>query len=960
MERSSVARPQALRWSIGAVVFSFSTIASGAWADTPPPSGVDADGCLVWDESVRDTGATPTGDGGAVAPHRVCIELFEDSYDTFGRDRPDEARVPVPGSPGCGEFATQRCPTKPKRVPSMKALPDPYGTPPITTPDGACLDGQGWSFETQGDGLLVLLGLANGRFEGWRPAPGPPGTPAAFGDGGECRDRCPGPVYGNNVSIDRINPPGYDGNSIEGRPLTNIGGDYWEWSRDINYRGHYWVGSSDLREDATVDPGTRLPENATGTLTSPTFTITGPYVSFYIGGIASTAQRVELLVRESDPFKQQQLRHTFEGIGTVEFPSLASSTQFFATDIVDGKWVAVRSAAPAQPMNDYMQRRVVWNVSPYVGMKARFRIVDDGMDGRGHINVDHFVCHDQPPEETEWVAWAPHGESVPSAVGYVPQRMPLWGITDSHGHAVANTAFGGHFIWGDVTDDLKNVYACKDPVSAIVDRSGRVVRPAIGPTSTTSSCSVNVDMTAFLLGTAIALCGQVSYVPLVGQAAAAACVLTAIDSAFNIATTSVLSTITYHGASRATSGHVHLGDWLYRPFRDLADVEFGFVEAKDRTEHGVVETIDWDLPGGAHSGHSLGKLHQQYQWQMIRRAWQGGLRLMVIDSINSRMMQYLLDGKTDYDDWQAIRAGVEAVKRYVAGPNDPTYFPGPLAAIAEIAYTPHQARQIIAKNKIAIVLGTEVDELGKLRNPTDTVEKQVDDLLALGIRKITPIHAPNNPYGGAGMFRDIYDSLNYYNNLTQDETRHRDGSWKDFGPVMMTVPESFPKPFRGMKLGEFVIGKELHPDLDTSHLDPTGIGSEPQLPWNLRNHGYFRADHTTTSDWIGGQNLITYRVGFADAKHQLQAFSAGGAGAVWGHPDEILFRPVIANSLSWLLGSVPGSSTPATAPSSVSSFPIRRRRASCRHRRSRTTPGSEEVIGTISASRVPGMRRSAG
>ena len=428
--------------------------------------------------------------------------------------------------------------------------------------------------------------------------------------------------------------------------------------------------------------------------------------------------------------------------------------------------------------------------------------------------------------------------------------------------------------------------------------------------------------------------------PLVEQAAAAACVLTAIDSAFNIATTSVLSTITYHGASRATSGHgLHLGDWLYRPRGDLADVEFGFVEAKDRTEHGVVETIDWILPGGAHSGHSLGKLHQQYQWQMIRRAWQGGgLRLMVIDSINSRMMQYLLDGKTDYDDWQAIRAGVEAVKRYVAGPNDPTYFPGPLAAIAEIAYTPHQARQIIAKNKIAIVLGTEVDELGKLRNPTDTVEKQVDDLLALGIRKITPIHAPNNPYGGAGMFRDIYDSLNYYNNLTEDETRHRDGSWKDFGPVMMTVPESFPKPFRGMKLGEFVIGKELHPHPDASHLDPTGSARSRSSrgisePWVFprRPHDDDRLDRRPESDHLPGR----LRRCQAPAASLQRRRRGRGVGPSRRDPLSTGDRELAQR----LLGSVPGSSTPATAPSSASSFPIRRRRASCRHRRSRTTPG---------------------
>jgi hypothetical protein len=130
---TSVARRALLRRTSLVLAFIFGVSGVGS-ADTPAPSRVDADGCLVWDPSVRDTGATPTGDGGAVAPHRACIKLIESSHDNFAEPARDEPQFQVPGSPGCGENATNRCPPGAKRVPSPKTLPDPYETAPIAAP----------------------------------------------------------------------------------------------------------------------------------------------------------------------------------------------------------------------------------------------------------------------------------------------------------------------------------------------------------------------------------------------------------------------------------------------------------------------------------------------------------------------------------------------------------------------------------------------------------------------------------------------------------------------------------------------------------------------------------------------------------------------------------------------------------------------------------------------------------
>lgn len=88
-------------------------------------------------------------------------------------------------------------------------------------------------------------------------------------------------------------------------------------------------------------------------------------------------------------------------------------------------------------------------------------------------------------------------------------------------------------------------------------------------------------------------------------------------------------------------------------------------------------------------------------------------------------------------DLAVVEAHVEVMRELAAHTSD----------WMEIAYTPSEAREIIGKNKLAVVLGIEVPQLGR---PEDgSVADQIERLARLGIRQVTPIHALDNALGGA-------------------------------------------------------------------------------------------------------------------------------------------------------------------------------------------------------------------
>lgn len=117
-------------------------------------------------------------------------------------------------------------------------------------------------------------------------------------------------------------------------------------------------------------------DSKTGTLTSPEFEVTQPFLNFLIGGGAQKATRMDLLV--------------------------------------DGKVVRTASGADNERL-----AWSSWNVREFQGRKAVLQIVDEATGGWGHINVDQITLADAPAHPVaEPALWLDYGKDYYAAVSW--------------------------------------------------------------------------------------------------------------------------------------------------------------------------------------------------------------------------------------------------------------------------------------------------------------------------------------------------------------------------------------------------------------------------------------------------------------------------------------------------------------------------------------------------------------
>lgn len=129
-------------------------------------------------------------------------------------------------------------------------------------------------------------------------------------------------------------------------------------------------------------------DGSTGTLTSPVFTITKPFLCFQIAGGRGHATRIELVIG-----------------GRVLQQASGDDTEIL-------KWVS-------------------WDVATLIGLGAQLRIVDEATGGWGHISVDHVVMTDRPirqPNNAEITLWADHGRDfyAPITFANMPAGRVVW------------------------------------------------------------------------------------------------------------------------------------------------------------------------------------------------------------------------------------------------------------------------------------------------------------------------------------------------------------------------------------------------------------------------------------------------------------------------------------------------------------------------------------------------------
>lgn len=152
--------------------------------------------------------------------------------------------------------------------------------------------------------------------------------------------------------------------------------------------------------------------------------------------------------------------------------------------------------------------------------------------------------------------------------------------------------------------------------------------------------------------------------------------------------------------------------------------------------------------------------HQSVFEDWLQRAWEGGLRLMVMLAVNSEFMCGRVSkapGRT-CNDMEAVDYQLQAandLQAYIDNKNG-----GPGKGWYRIVTHPQEARSVIAAGKLAIVLGIEVDNLFGSYLPSTLTEQQVQDQVnkyfAAGVRHVFLIHFADNAFGGTSFDKFLH------------------------------------------------------------------------------------------------------------------------------------------------------------------------------------------------------------
>lgn len=185
--------------------------------------------------------------------------------------------------------------------------------------------------------------------------------------------------------------------------------------------------------------------------------------------------------------------------------------------------------------------------------------------------------------------------------------------------------------------------------------------------------------------------------------------------------------------------------------------------------------------------------HQQMWHEWVKRAYDGGLRVMVALCVNAELLAQVSRGHLAHDDLAISTNQIQALKQFVAAHSD----------FMEIAYDPFQMRQIIRGNRMAVIIGTELDDIGNLcHDPfvtplADAYSRkralaEIDRLYQLGVRYMFPVHLVNNKFGGTATESDMLNVANKFINgsafdledAPQDEGLHVTFEHLDFTPYV--------------------------------------------------------------------------------------------------------------------------------------------------------------------------------
>ncbi|HEX8819271.1 MAG TPA: membrane dipeptidase [Archangium sp.] len=154
------------------------------------------------------------------------------------------------------------------------------------------------------------------------------------------------------------------------------------------------------------------------------------------------------------------------------------------------------------------------------------------------------------------------------------------------------------------------------------------------------------------------------------------------------------------------------------------------------------------------------RAHQQVFVDWLKRAHDGGLRLLCSVAVNNE----LLAEQTHHpdSDQNSIAKQMAELRRFTERHAD----------WMGLALSASQARQLIESGKLAVVASVEVDSLDSLLGDRKALGQRPLSLEHLprilewlrdqGFRMMTPLHLANNSFGGASIYDDKFNLLNHF------------------------------------------------------------------------------------------------------------------------------------------------------------------------------------------------------
>ena len=226
---------------------------------------------------------------------------------------------------------------------------------------------------------------------------------------------------------------------------------------------------------------------------------------------------------------------------------------------------------------------------------------------------------------------------------------------------------------------------------------------------------------------------------------------------------------------------------------------FGVTEALKDCEglHGPngilsLESLVLDLtPGATHDTQGWpsfvdwpyhdSQTHQQMYWRWVERAWMSGMRVMTMLGTNIEALcqvAKLAGGDRDLDltdvDCKDMSIGLKQVE-YLQDMQDyiDAQYGGPGKGFFRIIGSPVEAREVIAEGKLAVIPGLEFTNIfgcnvtfDPLGNETsqctrEQIDTEIDRIWDLGVRQVFPFHDVDSALGGAGLFSEILEFINF-------------------------------------------------------------------------------------------------------------------------------------------------------------------------------------------------------